>query len=94
MPIEVEIQGTGQIAEFPDGTPPEAIKAALSKYRSQPSGLPSASPSISNEVAQPSNQTVGSSNPVPSDSVDGFDPVSGVKNAALEFMDLLNSPGK
>ena len=90
MPIEVEIQGTGQIAEFPDGTPPEAIKAALSKYRSQSSGLPSAAPSISNEVAQPSNQAVGPSNPVPSDSVGGFDPVSGVKNAALEFMAGVN----
>jgi hypothetical protein len=30
MTIEVEIAGTGQIAEFPDGTPPEVIQQALS----------------------------------------------------------------
>ena len=29
MTIEVEIAGTGQIAEFPDGTPPEVIQQAL-----------------------------------------------------------------
>lgn len=32
MPIEVEIGNTGQIAEFPDGTAPEVIQQALSRF--------------------------------------------------------------
>ena len=36
MTIEVEIKGTDQIAEFPDGTPPEVIQKALAQYQ-QPS---------------------------------------------------------
>lgn len=32
MTIEVEIAGTGQIAEFPDGTPPEVIQQAMSQF--------------------------------------------------------------
>jgi len=33
MVIEVEILGTGQIAEFPDGTDPATITQALAKFR-------------------------------------------------------------
>ena len=35
MTIEVEIQGTGQIAEFPDGTPNEVIVSALQQFETQ-----------------------------------------------------------
>lgn len=36
MTIEVEIAGTGQIVEFPDGTPPEVIQQSLSQLEKQP----------------------------------------------------------
>ncbi len=36
MTIEVEIAGTGQIVEFPDGTPPEVIQQSLSQFAQQP----------------------------------------------------------
>jgi len=32
MTIEVEVKGTNQVAEFPDGTPPDVIKQALAKH--------------------------------------------------------------
>jgi len=41
MTIEVEIAGTGQIAEFPDGTPPEVIQQAMSNL-AQPQAAPQA----------------------------------------------------
>lgn len=33
MTIEVEIQGTGQVVEFPDGTPPEVIQQSLASFQ-------------------------------------------------------------
>lgn len=35
MTIFVDIQGTGQVAEFPDGTPPEVITQALQQFSTQ-----------------------------------------------------------
>lgn len=40
MTIEVEIQGTGQIIEFPDGTTPEVIQNALASFRTQQAQQP------------------------------------------------------
>ncbi len=39
MTIEVEIAGTGQIVEFPDGTAPEVIQQSLSQFSQQEQGV-------------------------------------------------------
>ena len=47
MTIEVEIAGTGQIAEFPDGTPPEVIQQALAGLQQpQAAAQPSERPPV------------------------------------------------
>jgi hypothetical protein len=42
MTIEVEIAGTDQVAEFPDGTPPEVIQQALANFQPQEESFPGA----------------------------------------------------
>ena len=65
MTIEVEIAGTGQIAEFPDGTPPEVIQQAMAQFSQAPvqqqapegnalvGGLETAATIASSAIAEP-----------------------------------------
>ena len=89
MTIEVEIAGTGQVAEFPDGTPPEVIQQALSQFQGGQNGVADPSGSASNVAAQSSAQAPGSI-PDPAGTASGAGVLDTVQNAALEFMAGVN----